>query len=40
MAALFGHGNHLTTPVGQMIEKATDGSQASENWVHGLFMEI
>lgn len=38
MAALFGHGNPLTTPVGQMIEKATDGSQASENW--GLFMEI
>ncbi|XP_063445304.1 TOM1-like protein 2 isoform X2 [Mytilus trossulus] len=38
MAALFGHGNPLATPVGQMIEKSTDGSQASENW--GLFMEI
>ncbi|XP_046349144.1 target of Myb protein 1-like isoform X3 [Haliotis rufescens] len=38
MAALFGHGNPLTTQVGQLIERATDGSQASENW--GLFMEV
>ncbi|XP_050392013.1 TOM1-like protein 2 isoform X6 [Patella vulgata] len=38
MAALFGHGNPFATQVGQMIEKSTDGSQASENW--GLFMEI
>ncbi|KAK7113820.1 TOM1-like protein 2 isoform X2 [Littorina saxatilis] len=38
MAALFGHGNPLTTQVGQLIERATDGSQATENW--GLFMEV
>ncbi|ESP03864.1 hypothetical protein LOTGIDRAFT_93474, partial [Lottia gigantea] len=31
-------GNPFATQVGQLIEKATDGSQASENW--GLFMEI
>ncbi|XP_076448531.1 target of Myb1 membrane trafficking protein-like isoform X3 [Babylonia areolata] len=38
MASLFGHGNPLATPVGQLIERATDGSQASEDW--GLFMEV
>ncbi|KAL8623452.1 hypothetical protein ACOMHN_061965 [Nucella lapillus] len=38
MAALFGHGNPLATPVGQLIERATDGAQAAENW--GLFMEV
>ncbi|XP_076459483.1 TOM1-like protein 2 isoform X2 [Babylonia areolata] len=38
MAALFGHGNPLTTPVGQLIERATDGAQPTENW--GLFMEV
>ncbi|GAB1602488.1 target of Myb protein 1-like isoform X2 [Argonauta hians] len=37
MAALFGHGNPLSTPVGQLIEKASDGSQASENWT--LFLD-
>ncbi|XP_052769884.1 target of Myb1 membrane trafficking protein-like isoform X2 [Mya arenaria] len=38
MAALFGHGNPLSTPVGQLIERATDGTQPSENW--GLYMEV
>ncbi|KAL3875580.1 hypothetical protein ACJMK2_033518 [Sinanodonta woodiana] len=38
MAALFGHGNPLATQVGQLIEKATDGSQASENWA--VYMEV
>ncbi|KAL8619179.1 hypothetical protein ACOMHN_049961 [Nucella lapillus] len=38
MASLFGHGNPLATPIGQLIERATDGSQASENW--GMFMEV
>ncbi|XP_025084068.1 TOM1-like protein 2 isoform X1 [Pomacea canaliculata] len=38
MAALFGHGNPLSTPVGQLIERATDAAQASENWA--LFMEV
>ncbi|BFZ17739.1 hypothetical protein BsWGS_20778 [Bradybaena similaris] len=38
MAALFGHGNPLSTPVGQLIEQATDGCQASENWA--LYMEV
>ncbi|KAL4241141.1 TOM1-like protein 2 [Mactra antiquata] len=38
MAALFGHGNPLSTPAGQLIEKATDGTQPSENW--GLYMEV
>ncbi|XP_045214677.2 target of Myb1 membrane trafficking protein-like isoform X3 [Mercenaria mercenaria] len=38
MAALFGHGNPLATPVGQLIEKATDGTQPSENWA--LYMEV
>ncbi|XP_060081789.1 TOM1-like protein 2 isoform X2 [Ylistrum balloti] len=37
MAAIFG-GNPLVTQIGQKIERATDGSQASENW--GLFMEV
>ena len=32
MAALFGGGNPFSTPVGQLIEQATDGSLASENW--------
>lgn len=38
MAALFGHGNPLSTPVGQLIERATDGTQPSENWA--LYMEV
>ncbi|XP_060552471.1 target of Myb1 membrane trafficking protein-like [Ruditapes philippinarum] len=38
MAALFGHGNPLSTPVGQLIEKSTDGTQPSENWA--LYMEV
>ncbi|KAH9498384.1 TOM1-like protein 2 [Bulinus truncatus] len=38
MAALFGHGNPLSTQVGQLIEQATDGSQATENWA--LYMEV
>ncbi|KAL5018634.1 hypothetical protein ScPMuIL_004356 [Solemya velum] len=38
MASLFGHGNPLATIVGQLVERATDGTQVSENW--GLFMEI
>ncbi|XP_013065989.2 TOM1-like protein 2 isoform X2 [Biomphalaria glabrata] len=38
MAALFGHGNPLSTPVGQLIEQATDGSLATENWA--LYMEV
>ncbi|XP_052688880.1 TOM1-like protein 2 isoform X2 [Crassostrea angulata] len=38
MAALFGHGNPLATQVGQLIERGTDGSQASENWA--ILMEV
>ncbi|XP_062581566.1 TOM1-like protein 2 isoform X2 [Saccostrea cucullata] len=38
MAALFGHGNPLATQVGQLIERGTDGSQASENWM--VLMEV
>nr|XP_022314261.1 TOM1-like protein 2 isoform X1 [Crassostrea virginica] len=38
MAALFGHGNPLATQVGQLIERGTDGSQASENWA--VLMEV
>jgi hypothetical protein len=38
MAALFGHGNPLSTPVGLLIEQATDGAQATENWA--LYMEV
>ncbi|XP_041362666.1 target of Myb protein 1-like isoform X2 [Gigantopelta aegis] len=38
MATFFGHGNPLSTTVGQLIEKATDGTQPSENWA--LFMEV
>ncbi|BFZ02687.1 hypothetical protein BsWGS_05725 [Bradybaena similaris] len=38
MAALFGHGNPLATQVGQLIEQATDGNQATENWA--LNMEV
>ncbi|KAG1682620.1 TOM1-like protein 2 [Nymphon striatum] len=37
MSSLFG-GNPFSTPVGQRIEQATDGSLASENWA--LNMEI
>ncbi|XP_005103052.1 TOM1-like protein 2 isoform X2 [Aplysia californica] len=38
MAALFGHGNPLSTQVGQLIEQAADGTQATENWA--LYMEV
>merc|ERR1712154_170156 len=38
MAALFGHGNPLSTPVGQLIDQGTDGSHSSENWA--LYMEV
>ncbi|CAG5135340.1 unnamed protein product [Candidula unifasciata] len=38
MAALFGHGNPLATQVGHLIEQATDGSLATENWA--LYMEV
>ncbi|RUS90586.1 hypothetical protein EGW08_001674 [Elysia chlorotica] len=38
MAAIFGHGNPLATPVGQLIEQATDGLHATENWA--LYMEV
>ncbi|KAK2169905.1 hypothetical protein LSH36_6g13051 [Paralvinella palmiformis] len=39
MSHFFGvGGNPFATPVGQMIEKATDGTQASENWA--LFMDV
>ncbi|KAK2181661.1 hypothetical protein NP493_386g05025 [Ridgeia piscesae] len=34
----IGSGNPFSSPVGQLIEKATDGAQASENWA--LYMEI
>lgn len=36
--SFFGVGNPFSTPVGQKIEQATDGSLPSENW--GLNMEI
>ncbi|GFR71715.1 TOM1-like protein 2 [Elysia marginata] len=38
MAAIFGHGNPLATQVGQLIEQATDGLHATENW--SLYMEV
>lgn len=36
--ATFFQGNPFTTHVGQLIEKATDGTQASENWA--MIMEV